>query len=145
MRTSKAKQSKHSVKNVIEGFVDFDKINVTTVSAAHLHNFFVSDIFFRPDPQGREIAVYWGVWPIFRPLALRGIPGARGRFGGEIRTPKQFLPETPHPFYIQCFPRPDAHRRGITIYWVLGHLGSVGAFGTWRSLGRCAIHTSHAP
>ena len=58
--------------------------------------------FDRPDPQGREIAKYWGFrpfWPRAAPWHLEKFraenrktrfPGARSPFGKKTRTPKSF-------------------------------------------------------
>ena len=62
-------------------------------------------------------------------MALKEIPGwaengkmqfagARDTFGGEIRTPQKFLPESAHLCYILHFGQPDPHGREI-----LGHFG----------------------
>ena len=43
-------------------------------------------------------------------------PGARGTFGGELRTRQNFLPESAQLFYISRFGRPDPHKREIAKY-----------------------------
>ena len=60
-------------------------------------------------------------------------PGARGTFGGEIRTPQSFLPKSAQLFYILCFGRSDPHRQEIVKYGVFRPFWPRTALGTWRN------------
>ena len=86
--------------------------------------------FGRPEPNGRESAKNGGFRPLWPRTALgtyrnpgRGpktektqFPGARGTFGGEIRAPQNFLPESAQLFCFLRFGRPDLNRREIEKY-----------------------------
>ena len=120
------------------------------LSGMVVRNFLTFYILPDRTPKGRKSrnTGILGHFDLGRPFALREIPGlgrkqkicnfpvlgallgGKSTFGGEIRMPQKFLPESAHFFYILRFGQPDPHRREIAKYGVLRTFWPRTALGT---------------